>query len=61
MKIKKSKEPHIVPLAPQAIEILKEIHKTNGWSPYIFPSHQRRVHPYISENTNKLYHSQDGL
>ena len=29
-------EPHIVPLAPQTIELLKEIHIYNGWSDYIY-------------------------
>jgi integrase len=57
-EIMKMKESHIVPLAPQAISVLQEIHKTNGWSPYIFPSQSRRVHPYISENTiNKIIHT----
>jgi integrase len=57
-EIMKMKESHIVPLAPQALEVLKELHKTNGWSPYIFPSQSRRVHPYISENTiNKIIHT----
>lgn len=56
-EIMKMRDAHIVPLAPQTIEILKELQSINGWSDYIFPSMHRRVHPYISENTiNKIIH-----
>jgi integrase len=34
----KMKEPHLVPLSQQAIEILKELKKLTGASRYIFPS-----------------------
>lgn len=48
----KMKEQHIVPLAPQAIAILREIHKFtgNGYSGYIFPS-QQSFRKMMSENT----------
>ncbi|MCE3232426.1 MAG: hypothetical protein K0R98_683 [Rickettsiaceae bacterium] len=56
-EIMKMRHEHVVPLAPQTIVLLKEIQKINGWSPYIFPSQHRRVHPYISENTiNNIIH-----
>lgn len=56
-EIMKMRKPHLVPLSSQAMEVLKEIQAINGWSPYIFPSQQRRVHPYISENTiNNIIH-----
>jgi len=34
----KTKTPHIVPLATQAIEILTELHKLTGRGAYVFPS-----------------------
>ena len=34
----KMKEPHLVPLSKQAIAILKELHKLNGNSKFVFPS-----------------------
>jgi integrase len=34
----KMKEPHLVPLSTQAIEILKEVEKLTGSSRYVFPS-----------------------
>ncbi|PIR39167.1 MAG: hypothetical protein COV35_01215 [Alphaproteobacteria bacterium CG11_big_fil_rev_8_21_14_0_20_39_49] len=56
-EIMKMRDAHIVPLAPQAIELLKEIHIFNGWSDYIFPAMHRRKNPYISENTiNNIIH-----
>lgn len=56
-EIMKMRDAHIVPLAPQAIELLKEIHIFNGWSDYIFPAMHRRKNPYISENTiNSIIH-----
>jgi integrase len=56
-EIMKTREAHIVPLAPQSVELLKEIHIFNGWSDYIFPAMHRRKNPYISENTiNKIIH-----
>jgi integrase len=34
----KMREPHLVPLSRQAIEILKELHPLTSKSPYVFPS-----------------------
>jgi integrase len=34
----KMKEPHLVPLSKQSIEILKELHGLTGTSRYVFPS-----------------------
>jgi integrase len=33
----KSKQPHIVPLAPQAVQILSDLRKVTGRSQYVFP------------------------
>ena len=47
----KMKLPHIVPLAPQAIAILKEIKKL-GWSQeYVFYSHRSKKTNTLSNNT----------
>ena len=32
------KEQHIVPLAHQAVTILRELHALTGWGEYVFPS-----------------------
>ena len=32
------REPHLVPLAPQAVEILRELHPLTGRGRYLFPS-----------------------
>ncbi|GGA01406.1 tyrosine-type recombinase/integrase [Dyella caseinilytica] len=34
----KMREPHLVPLAPQAVEILRELHALTGRGRYLFPS-----------------------
>lgn len=47
----KMRERHIVPLAQQTIELLKELHKITGDSVYLFPSQSRQKHPVMSENT----------
>lgn len=49
--IMKMRERHIVPLAPQTLKLLKELKKISGHSEYLFPSQQRRTHPFMSENT----------
>lgn len=36
----KMKQPHIVPLSNQAIEILKSLHQLTGAGKYLFPSHR---------------------
>ena len=46
----KTKKDHIVPLATQAIEILKELKAINGNSKYVFPSILSRARP-MSNNT----------
>jgi integrase len=45
----KMKEPHLVPLSKQAIEILKELQKLTGASRYVFPSGRSFDRP-MSEN-----------
>ena len=51
----KKRKPHVVPLSKQAIALLKELDKLTGNSPYLFPTHHRRRHPVMSENTiNKI-------
>ena len=37
-EVSKTKTPHIVPLATQAVEILKELHPLTGNREYVFPS-----------------------
>ncbi len=46
----KMREPHIVPLSSQAIEILQSIHPLTGNDKYIFPSIRSAARP-MSENT----------
>jgi len=46
----KMKNPHIVPLAPQAVTILKELQTLTGGGKYIFPSVRSTARP-ISDNT----------
>lgn len=46
----KMKDPHIVPLSTQAIEILKEVQRYNGSYRYVFASQVTTVRP-LSENT----------
>jgi integrase len=46
----KENRPHLVPLAPQAIALLKEIHPLTGHSKYVFPSVRTRVRS-ISDGT----------
>lgn len=41
---------HLVPLAPQAVEILRTVRVLSGGLPYLFPS-ERHSHRPISENT----------
>lgn len=40
---------HVVPLAPQAVEILRAIHRLTGTGPLVFPG-QRHAHIPLSEN-----------
>lgn len=46
----KMKNPHIVPLSDQAIEILRELHPITGSGKYLFPSVRSTARP-ISDNT----------
>ena len=46
----KMKEPHIIPLSRQAVEILQSIHPLTGDGQYIFPSIRSGARP-MSENT----------
>lgn len=45
----KMKEPHLVPLSTQAIEILKELHPLTGRGAFLFPSPRSNQRP-ISDN-----------
>lgn len=48
---------HIVPLAKQAIELLKQLQEITGSSEYMFPSQHRQKNPIMSENTiNQVIH-----
>lgn len=46
----KTNTPHIVPLATQAVEALKELHALTGRSTYVFPGLRSHERP-MSENT----------
>ena len=45
----KTKTPHVVPLATQAVEILRELHPLTGRGEYVFPSARGRSRP-MSDN-----------
>jgi integrase len=46
----KMREEHIVPLAPQAVAILHELHPLTGHGQYVFPSYRGKART-MSENT----------
>ena len=46
----KMKQPHVVPLSEQAIEVLRELHSITGRGQYVFPS-VRSIRRPMSENT----------
>jgi integrase len=46
----KMKEAHVVPLAPQALAILRELHPLTGSGRFVFPSERTAERP-MSENT----------
>ncbi len=51
----KKRRIHIVPLSDPALALLRELQPITGYSDYLFPSHHRRRHPVMSENTiNKI-------
>jgi integrase len=47
--IPKTGNQHIVPLAGQAVAILRELHGVTGYGPYVFPG-GRSIHRCMSEN-----------
>ncbi|RAS35853.1 tyrosine-type recombinase/integrase [Paraburkholderia bryophila] len=47
----KMRDPHIVPLSSQALEVLKELRALNGGEKYVFHSVQGRTRAPISNNT----------
>lgn len=49
----KTKTPHIVPLAAQAVDVLRELHPLTGRSAYVFPSVRSPGRP-LSENTIRV-------
>jgi integrase len=46
----KMREEHVVPLAPQAVAILRELHPLTGRGQYVFPSYRGKAR-MMSENT----------
>jgi len=59
------RRPHRVPLAPRAVELLKELHKITGDGRLLFPSIRSRARP-LSENTfnaalRRLGYGQDDM
>ena len=46
----KMKTAHIVPLSPQAVDVLRELHTSTGTGRYLFPSTRSTARP-ISDNT----------
>jgi integrase len=45
----KMRRPHLVPLAPQAVEVLRKLRRITGKTPYLFPAPTKTG--VISENT----------
>jgi len=53
----KMRQLHIVPLADQAIALIKRLGQISGESEFLLPSQNRQKNPVMSENTiNKLIH-----
>lgn len=48
---KMKRQPHLVPLATQTTDLLREIHDISGQSVYLFPSQNRQKNPYMSDGT----------
>ncbi len=48
----KMKVPHIVPLASQAMEILKELQPLTGFGKYVFPNHRTPLRPMTDNAIN---------
>lgn len=50
-ELMKMQRPHIVPLASQTIELLKQLKEITGDSEYLFPTKNFIKHPYMNMNT----------
>ncbi len=48
----KMKIPHIVPLAKQAVEILRELQPLTGYGRYVFPCHRSPLRPMTNNAVN---------
>ena len=48
----KMRQPHLVPLAPQAIAILSELHALTGRGRYLFPGYRSRNRPMSNNAVN---------
>jgi len=48
----KMKQAHIVPLAKQAVEILRELQPLTGYSRYVFPCHRSLMRPMTNNAVN---------
>jgi integrase len=64
----KAKRPHIVPMSPQVVAILEQLHPLTGTGSYVFPSNRSLNHGHspMSENTvaaalRRLGYSQDEM
>jgi len=51
---------HVVPLAPQAVAVLREVHRHSGRFPYLFYS-RVSTHKPMSENTIGYMYARNGL
>ncbi|MDR1977273.1 MAG: tyrosine-type recombinase/integrase [Synergistaceae bacterium] len=64
----KAKRPHIIPMSPQVVTILEQLHHLTGTGSYVFPSNRSLNHGHspMSENTvsaalRRLGYSQDEM
>lgn len=48
----KMRQPHLVPLAPQALAILRELHALTGHGRYVFPGYRSRNRPMSNNAIN---------
>ena len=55
--VSKTNTPHIVPLAPQVISILKELHPLTGHTPFVFPNLIQRTTQTRSISKNALLYA----
>lgn len=49
----KMREPHLVPLPPQAVELLRELHTITGTSEWLFPNARDPRKPMTGTTTNR--------